>query len=271
MKNIFNYKSFLNGKYTSLNENTENTEIFEYNDMIDYTLLDNNVDDNAIIELCRKAKQFSTKSVCVMPKHVKIANEQLKDSSVLVCTVISFPGGTNSLEQKESETNQVISDGADEVDMVLNYQSLKTEWIDNPTDENSIPIYNQLVEEVKSLVNICHNSTNKDGDRIILKVIVESGLLTIEQTRTTTDICLDAGADYIKTSTGMVSVGAELDKIKVMSETIKGADSNMKIKASGGVRTLGDIKAYLPYVDRLGMGFGSVDKLNGLDSNSEGY
>jgi len=268
MKNIFNYENFLNEKHNILNENND---IFEYNDMIDYTLLDNNANDDAIIELCEKAKQFETKSVCVMPKHVKIANEQLKDSSVLVCTVISFPEGTHTLEQKESETNQVISDGADEVDMVLNYQLLKSEWKDNPTDENTLPIYNELVEEVKSLVNICHKSTNKDGDPIILKVIVESGLLTIEQTRTATDICLDAGADYIKTSTGMVSVGAELNKIKVMSDTIKQANSSMKIKASGGVRTIADIKSYLPYVDRLGMGFGSVDKLNGLDSNSEGY
>jgi len=268
MKNIFNYKKFLNEK-KNINENHD--KVFEYNDIIDYTLLDNSVDDNAIIELCEKAKRFETKSVCVMPKHVKIANEQLKDSSVLVCTVISFPEGTYSLEEKENETNQVIANGADEVDMVLNYHLLKSEWKDNPTDENTLPIYNELVEEVKSLVNICHNSTNKDGDPITLKVIVESGLLTLEQTRTTTDICLDAGADYIKTSTGMVSVGAELDKIKVMSDTIKQASSNMKIKASGGVRTIADIKSYLPYVDRLGMGFGSVDKLNGLDSNSEGY
>jgi len=261
MKKLKKYNEFL----------LENTYEFHYNDMIDYTLLDNNATDEDIIELCEKAKDFGTKSVCVMPKHVKIANEELKDSSVLVCTVISFPEGTNTLEQKESETEQVIRDGADEVDMVLNYQLLKSHWNDNPTDEETLPFYNELVEEVKSLVDICHNYTNKDGEPIILKVIVESGLLTIEQTKTATDICLDAGADFIKTSTGMVSVGAELDKIKAMSEVIKRADSNMRIKASGGVRTLADIKSYLPYVDRFGMGFGSVDKLNGLDSINDSY
>jgi len=203
-----------------------------------------------------------------MPKHVSIASDELHDSSVLVCTVISFPDGTNTLEQKESETEQVIRDGADEVDMVLNYQLLKKYWDIQDDLEN---VYQMLVEEIKSLVSICHKSTNKDGDPIILKVIVESGLLTIEQTKTTTDICLDAGADYIKTSTGMVSVGAELEKVKTMSETINRMNSNMKIKASGGIRTLTDIKSYLPYVDRFGIGFSSVDKLNGLDSNTKGY
>ena len=247
-------------------ENTQN--YFQYNDVIDYTLLDNNASDDDIINLCEKAKEFGTKSVCVMPKHVSIAKEQLNNSKVLVCTVISFPEGTNTQNEKENETHQVISDGADEVDMVLNYELLKeySEYYDTYEEFPS-----NLIDEVSSLVNICHSSTNKDGDEIILKVIVESGLLTIDQTIMATEICLDAGADFIKTSTGMVSVGAELDKIKAMSETIKSSGSNMKIKASGGVRTIEDIESYAPFVDRYGMGFGSVDKLNGLDSNSNGY
>ena len=245
-----------------------NDNIFQYNNMIDYTLLDNNASDEDIIELCEKAQKFETKSVCVMPKHVLLATKELKKSNVLVCTVISFPEGTNTIEEKEAETHKAISDGADEVDMVLNYQLLKEYWENQDDLEN---IYEILVEEVSSLVNICHNSTNKDGNEITLKVIVESGLLSIDQTIMATNICLDANADYIKTSTGMVSVGAELDKIKAMYKTINNENLSMKIKASGGVRTLNDIQSYKPYVDRFGMGYGSVDKLNGLDSNSIGY
>jgi deoxyribose-phosphate aldolase len=249
-------------------ENNDNINLFQYNNMIDYTLLDKNATDNDIIELCEKAQKLGTKSVCVYPKHISIAKKELQDSDVLVCTVISFPEGTNTIEEKEAETHKAISDGADEVDMVLNYQLLKEYWENQDDLEN---IYEMLVEEVRSLVDICHNSTNKDGNKITLKVIVESGLLSIDQTIITTNICLDANADFIKTSTGMVSVGAELDKIKAMYETINDENSSMKIKASGGVRTLNDIQSYKPYVDRFGMGYGSVDKLNGLDSNSIGY
>jgi len=256
MKVLKNYQLFV-----------ENNNSFQYNGMIDYTLLDNNASDEDIIELCKKAQKLGTKSVCVMPKHVSIAAEELQDSDVLVCSVISFPEGTNTIEEKESETHQVISDGADEVDIVLNYELLKDYWEMDDLED----IIDDLAFEVSSLVDICHSTTNKDGDEIILKVIVESGLLTIDQTIMATDICLDAGADFIKTSTGMVSVGAELDKIKAMYETIKSNGSNMKIKASGGVRTLNDIQSYKPFVDRFGMGYGSVDKLNGLDSNSNGY
>ena len=249
MRVIKNYNSFIN----------ENVQSFEYNNMIDYTLLDNSASDEDIISLCENAMKYGVKSVCVMPKHVSLASEELEDSNVLVCTVISFPEGINSLEQKISETNKVISDGADEVDMVLNYKMLDS-------DE-----YDYLVSEVKSLVDICHESTNKDGDEIILKVIVESGLLNEEQTEMATLICLDAEADFIKTSTGKVAIGAELDKVKIMFDTIKESGKQMKIKASGGVRTLQDIKTFEPYVDRFGMGSAAVDTLNGNINNDSSY
>ena len=252
-------------------ENDLNYEPFEYNSMIDYTLLDNSATKDDIKDLCEKAKMFQTKSVCVMPKHVSTAADELEDSDVLVCTVISFPEGTNSLEEKLRETRQAINDGADEIDMVLNYQLLMDNWTDDATDENSIEIYNELVDEVKSMADLCHSYTNKDNDPVTLKVIVESGLLNIDQTKTTTDICIDGDADFIKTSTGKVSVGAEIDKVKAMYDVIKRSKSNLYIKASGGIRTLSDIKLFLPFVDRFGIGYGSVDKLNGLDSTVQGY
>jgi len=270
-----NYKEFL-----KMNESWVEgvNDMAKYNPMIDYTLLDNNASDEEIIQLCEKARMFEVKSVCVMPKHVKLATEQLADCGVLVCTVISFPEGTNSLQEKETETRQVVADGADEVDMVMDYQMLKKEWYLNPEfkhDDLPMKNYNDLVKEISSLVNICHASKNKNGEAIILKVIVESGLLTIKQTQVATHACLEAESDFIKTSTGKVAVGAELDKIKAMydiiQEEIETTGHHMKIKASGGVRDMNDLTTYGQYVDRFGMGWQSVDALNGMDAQGEGY
>jgi deoxyribose-phosphate aldolase len=224
--------------------------------MVDYTLLEESATDQDIIELCEKANMFGVKSVCVLPKHVSLATKQLENSKVLVCTVISFSEGTNTIKQKISETNQVISNGADEVDMVLNYHELQ--------GKDHLYEVDYLVEEVSTLVDICHSSKNKNGELIILKVIVESGVLTESETKIATDICLEAEADFIKTSTGKLSVGAELNKIKVMYDTIKNVNSDMRIKASGGVRTTEQINSMLDMVDRFGMGYVAVDKLNNL-------
>jgi deoxyribose-phosphate aldolase len=232
--------------------------------MIDYTLLEESATDQDIIELCEKANMLSVKSVCVLPKHVALSAKQLENSKVLVCTVISFPEGTNTIKQKISETNQVISNGADEVDMVLNYHELQ--------GKDHLYEVDYLVEEVSTLVDICHSSKNKNGESIILKVIVESGVLTEGETKIATDICLEAEADFIKTSTGKLSVGAELNKIKVMYDTIKNVNSDMKIKASGGVRTAEQINSMLDMVDRFGMGYAAVDKLNNLTvDNTSSY
>ena len=117
--------------------------------------------------------------------------------------------------------------------------------------------YDDLVYEVKTLADECHKK------RKILKVIVESGLLTAEQTEEATHICLEAGADFIKTSTGMVAVGAELDKVQIMRDIITEEGSDMKIKASGAIRTMADLQKFAPYVDRFGVGYAAVDTIFG--------
>lgn len=237
---ILNYRNFIN-------ELVNNQDILI--NKIDYTLLSQEATEEDIRNLCTNADRLGVKSVCVLPKMVSIAKECLVDSDVLVCTVVSFPDGTDSLQEKISETNKVISDGADEVDMVINYQYL----LQN-RDEYDTRI---LLEEVESLVDICHKN-NK-----ILKVIVESGNLNSEQTKIVTDICIEAGADFIKTSTGMVKIGAELEKIKIMREIIEKRSSNMMIKASGGIRNIEDLKRLDPYVDRFGVGYASVNNIFG--------
>lgn len=242
----------------------ESNEYFQYNNMIDYTLLEESATDKDIIDLCKKANTIGVKSVCVLPKHVKLASNELSKSNVLVCTVISFPNGKDTPEKKLKDTIKVINDGADEVDMVLNYTLLKEYDSDMEYDEEN-DIDQLLIKEVKMLADECHSNKNKNGEPIILKVIVESGLLTEDETEISTHICLLGNADFIKTSTGKVSVGAEINKIEIMYDIIKKNRLKMKIKASGGIRTENQINSMIDMVDRFGMGYAAVDKLNGID------
>ena len=266
MKKIIDFGQFLN----KINESFNDSNLIN---KIDYTLLAPSATEDQIIELCQKADKLGVKSVCVLPKMVSVAAEALSDSNVLVCTVISFPHGTDSTQQKLAETKKAIADGADECDMVLNYPELTNISEDfDETNDDFLEIMDELIFDVKTLVDECHKNTNKDGDEVILKVIVESGLLTGSATEHATHICLEAGADFIKTSTGMVAVGAELDKIKIMRDIITEEGSDMKIKASGAIRTMSDIQKFEPYVDRFGVGFGAVDSIfGGVKSGDSTY
>lgn len=264
MKNISSRNDFLKKVYEY------SQGIQDYIGLVDYTMLGMDATEEDIVGLCERAKEYGVATVCVRPHMVKLAKECLGDSGVGVTTVISFPEGTDSLEAKVAETKQAIADGADDIDMVLNYQMLKDAWEsvdpDNPESSESISIVSdELVIEVRTLADICHKAGK------ILKVIVESGRLNAEQTKEVTDICIESGADFIKTSTGMVEVGAELDKIKIFYDTIKEAGSDMLIKASGGIRSIEDIKRFAPYTDRFGVGSGSIDNMMGKGGGESGY
>ena len=213
---------------------------------VDYTLLED-CNENDIHKLCLKAIDLKVKSICIYPKWVKFCAEILKDSEVLVCTVIDFPDGQNSIESKIIESKNAITVGADELDLVLNYKKI------NETEK-------QLKELIK-WSDFTHNYKNKLGENIGLKVIVESGLLSIQETEVATRICIQSGVDFIKTSTGKVAIGAEIEKVKVMQLEIEKAKSNLQIKASGGIRTLEQIDLFNPYVNRFGMGCKTVDTL----------
>jgi len=222
---------------------------------IDYTLLNTEATVEEIKELCRKANEFGVKSVCVRPNMVHIAKKELLKSDVLVCTVVSFPEGVDTTTEKLEETRKCIADGADEIDMVLNYKKMILP---------SLGFYHpSLVNDVETLVRECHRHTNKDDEKITLKVIVESSMLDEYETRDATKICIQAGADFIKTSTGYApnNIGAELHKIQTMKKMINEAHSHMKIKASGGIRTLEDLQKFEPYVDRFGVGCVAVDNI----------
>jgi deoxyribose-phosphate aldolase len=214
---------------------------------IDYTLLDQFALPEEIIEVCKRAIILGVKSVCVLPQHVTLAFDELVNTPVLVCSVVSFPDGEATIEAKKAEIVQLIHSGADEIDIVWNYKKI---------NERS---YLEL--ELKELSKLCKSLKTKRGESVNVKVIVESGLLSIEETVFATLTCIKTGVDFIKTSTGKVEVGAELCKIEKMKELIQENTSSLQIKASGGIRTLQQIQSFRPFVNRYGIGYKTVDQL----------
>lgn len=196
----------------------------EINKYIDHTLLKPTALESDIIKICDEAKQYKFASVCVNPCNVKLVAKELKGSDVKVCSVISFPFGTSSTEIKVAEAKQAISDGAEEIDMVINVGKLLQG--DLQFTEN----------EVTLITKTCHEKN------VLLKVIVETCYLEEKNIADICSIIEKAGADYIKTSTGYGSRGASVEDIKLFKKYLK---KDTKIKASGGVRTRADADTYI--------------------------
>lgn len=191
-----------------------------YNKLIDHTLLKQDASPEQIVKLCEEAKQFDFMSVCVNPAYVPLAAECLKGSSVKVCTVIGFPLGMNLTRTKVDEAKLCIAQGAEEIDMVINVGMLKAGHDD------------YVREEIKLLKEV--------AGKLVLKVIIETCLLTDEEKVRACRLAKEAGADFVKTSTGFSTGGATAHDVKLMRETV-GPD--MGVKASGGVRTHEDLLA----------------------------
>lgn len=184
---------------------------------IDHTALKADTTKEQIITLCEEAKTYQFASVCVNPTWVKLAAELLKDEeNVKVCTVIGFPLGASTAEVKHFETVNAIENGAGEVDMVINLAALKAK--DDEFVERDI---RAVVEAAKG--------------KALTKVIIESCLLTDEEKKRACQIAVQAGADYVKTSTGFSTGGATVEDIRLMRETV---GPEIGVKASGGVRDL---------------------------------
>ncbi len=191
-----------------------------YNKLIDHTLLKQDATPEQIIKLCEEAKEFGFMSVCVNPAYVPLAAECLKGSSVKVCTVIGFPLGMNLTRTKVEEAELAIKEGADEIDMVINVGMLKAG-------------HDQFVEEeIRELKAVAGSK--------VLKVIIETCLLTDEEKVRACQLSKEAGADFVKTSTGFSTGGANAHDVKLMRETV---GPEMGVKASGGVRTHEDLLA----------------------------
>ena len=200
---------------------------------VDHTNLKKTATPEDISKLCNDAIKYNAASVCVQPCYVNMAAGIIKDSGPAICTVVGFPNGYNTKRVKAIETIDAIWNGATEIDMVINVAWLK------------IGEYDKIRTEIQILASLCHYR------KAILKVIVETCLLTAEEIEKMVELCIDGGADYIKTSTGFDSAGAKVEDIQLMKKAINGR--NLKIKASGGIRTLEDAAAMIEAgADRIG-------------------
>ena len=196
---------------------------------VDHTLLLQGATWKEIKQICDDAMKYETASVCIAPSYVKQAAEYMGDK-MAVCTVIGFPNGYMTTKAKEFETKDALENGASEIDMVINIGWLKDKK------------YDLIENEIKALKAVCKDK--------ILKVIIETCFLTDEEKIKMCEIVTNAGADYIKTSTGFGGAGATFDDIKLFSQHI---GPNVKMKAAGGISSLEDAEKFLSLgADRLG-------------------
>ncbi|HZG60142.1 deoxyribose-phosphate aldolase [Thermolongibacillus altinsuensis] len=214
--------------------------------MIDHTLLKPEATKEQIVKLAEEAKTYHFASVCVNPTWVKTAYEILKDTDVKVCTVIGFPLGATTPEVKAFETKNAIENGASEVDMVINIGALKS-----GDDE--------LVEkDIRAVVEAAKG-------KALVKVIIETCLLTDEEKVRACQLAVKAGADFVKTSTGFSTGGATVEDVALMRKTV---GPNVGVKASGGIRSADDLLAMEKAgANRIGASAG-VQIINGETSTS---
>lgn len=204
----------------------DNKNIFE---KVDHTLLGITATWDDIKTICDDAMHYQTASVCIPPSYVKQAKEYMGDK-MAVCTVIGFPNGYNTTATKIFETKDAIDNGADEIDMVINLG-----WVKDKR-------YDLIEQEIKSLKDVCKDK--------ILKVIIETCVLTEEEKIMMCKVVTDAGADYIKTSTGFSSAGATFDDIALFAKNI---GKDVKMKAAGGISSFDDAKKFIELgASRLG-------------------
>ncbi len=196
---------------------------------IDHTLLKADCTWNDIVKLCDEAITFQTASVCIPPTYVKRIHDTYGEE-INICTVIGFPLGYSVTGSKVTEARQAVSDGANEIDMVINITDVKNE------------LYDKVRNEIALVREACDNHK--------LKVIIETCYLTDDEKKMMCGIVTETGADYIKTSTGFGSAGATMADIMLMKANI---GPNVKIKAAGGITTLEEIEQYIEAgCDRVG-------------------
>ncbi|MHC2990871.1 deoxyribose-phosphate aldolase [Pontibacter sp. HJ8] len=200
---------------------------------IDHTLLRPEATEEQVLQLCDEARSYSFAAVCIAPCYVQLAKERLGPGALVkIATVVGFPLGYQHTKVKFLETHQAIEDGANEIDVVMNISAFKSGK------------YDGVESELGDLAKFCHLKG------AALKVIIETALLTKEEIEKTCEICVAAGADFVKTSTGFAGGGAKVEDILLMRRVLP---IHIKIKASGGIKTFADAQALIQAgADRLG-------------------
>ncbi len=210
--------------------------------MMDHTILKATATSAQVEAVCREALAIGAASVCVNPCNIALASNLLSGSGVNVCTVVGFPLGANTPETKAFETADAVSKGAREIDMVVNIGALIAGDADT------------VYQDIKGVVGAANGN--------LVKVIIETCYLNEEQIRAACELCMKAGADFVKTSTGFGPAGAKPEHVRLMRSVV---GSHMKIKAAGGIRTYQDALAMIEAsADRLGVS-ASVTILNEAD------
>ena len=216
------------------------------NKFIDHTILKPETTQEQVEKILSEAKEYDFASVCVNPTWVSLAAESLKDTDVKVCTVIGFPLGANTSAVKAFETKDAIANGADEIDMVINIGALKA-------GNDAL-----VLDDIKAVVDA-------SGDKLV-KVIIEACLLTDDEKVRACQLSKEAGADYVKTSTGFSTGGATVADVALMRKTV-GPD--MVVKASGGARSYEDAIAFIEAgASRIGASSG-VAIMNGAQADGD--
>lgn len=219
----------------------------DLNKYIDHTNLKQDMSEQDLIKLVNEAKEYDFFSICINPCWVKQASELLAGSNTNVCSVIGFPLGANTTNIKVLEAKEAIENGASEIDMVINVSKLK--------DKDYEYVYNEI-KKIKDAI-----------DDNVLKVIIEACLLTDEEKTIACQIIMKAGADFVKTSTGMSTGGATVEDVKLFKEVV--GDTTL-IKAAGGVRTYEDAISMIEAgANRIGTS-GGVKIVNG-ETHTGGY
>ncbi len=221
----------------------ENKDILK---MVDHTLLLQTATWDEIKQICDDAMRYNTASVCIPPCYVKQANEYMGDR-MTVCTVIGFPNGNCTTATKVFETKDAIANGAAEIDMVINIGQLKA------------GNYDYVLNEIKEIKAAC-------GDKI-LKVIIETCLLSQEEKIKMCEIVTDSGADFIKTSTGFSTGGATFEDVSLFAEHV---GCNVKIKAAGGISSLDDAQKFIELGAKR-LGTSRIIKIIKNQDNGLGY
>ncbi|OUS00736.1 deoxyribose-phosphate aldolase [Flavobacteriales bacterium 33_180_T64] len=216
------------------------------NSYIDHTLLSASATERDIIDHCNQAKKHKFFSVCINSCYVSLAKQLLKDSNVKICTVVGFPLGASSTDSKVFEAKKAIEDGANEIDMVMNIGIFKS--------KNYVEVFKDI-KNVKTAIG-----------RTPLKVIIEISELSKNGIVKASEICVDAKADFVKTSTGFTKSGATLTAAKIIRKSVR---DNCKIKVSGGISDYETARKYIDIgVERIGSSKG-VAISNGAFSNAD--
>ena len=208
----------------------------KYSSYIDHTLLKADASEKEIKTLCKEALKYEFFSVCVNPCFVKMTKKYLKDTPVKTCTVIGFPLGANDTKTKVFEAKKAIKDGVDEIDVVINIGKLKDKK------------YKYVERELESIVKVSKG-------KALVKVIIETCLLTKEEIRIACEILYASGVDYVKTSTGFSKYGAMVEDVELIKEICR---DKVKIKASGGIKDLFTMKSL------IGAGASRIGTSNGV-------